>query len=264
VIVKVRPQTLHRRVAVYAAVRRLLVVQRARRQAVGLGSSQHEGARKLAQLLLRIADDDLPAAEERRLQAVERERARLLRSDDYASWSGGRQVSIGWICAKASQPAAGARVLFHAVATWRPELALELGTCVGLSGAYQASAQAVNGGGRFVSMEAYPDLAAEARRVWAACGLTDASVVVGSFADSLPEFLSNGACDYAFLDGHHDGDATRRYVHQIAQEATPGALVVLDDIDYSPSMRGAWHDVRHRSDVVASADLGKIGLVVLR
>lgn len=257
------PQAHYGRVAAFAAVRRPAVIQRAKRQAAGLSSSQHEGGRRLAQLLSRIASDRLTAAEESRLHAVERERARILRSDSAVAWSGGREESLAWICARASQPAAGARILFHAVATWRPRLALELGTCVGVSAAYQATAQALNGGGRFVGMEAYPELATEARRVWAVCGLNDATVVVGQFSDSLPLFLNDG-CDYAFVDGHHDGHATRQYFDLIAEQAEPGALIVLDDVDYSDGMRGAWQDIQHHADVVASADLGKIGLVVLR
>ena len=58
--------------------------------------------------------------------------------------------------------------------------------------------------------------------------------------------------------------ATEGYVEQVSRSAAPGALLVLDDIDYNDGMRAAWESVRQRPDVAASAVVGKIGLLALR
>lgn len=139
-----------------------------------------------------------------------------------------------------------------------------MGTCVGVSAAYQASAQLLCGAGDLVSLEGYPSLADKAQELWRRCDLYNTDVVVGRFDDTLLSVLRSGPFDYAYIDGNHHGVATRRFVHDIARSAAPGALLVLDDIDYSTGMRAAWQDVRHRMYVAASAELGKLGLLVLR
>lgn len=258
------PENHFRRVAATATVRGRLVRRRASAQADVLQASEYEGGRRLAALLDAVARDRLDEDEEAQLARVEAGRWRILRSRDSIAGRDGRAESVARVCAQASQPPAGARVLFHAAASWRPRSVLEMGTCVGVSAAYQASAQLLSSGGRLVGLEAYDGRAERARSLWAECGLAEVEVRVGRFADTLPKALVDGPFDYVFVDGNHSAASTRSYVEAVSTVADPGALLVLDDITYSDGMRAAWHDVRHRPDVVASADLGKIGLAVLR
>ena len=86
---------------------------------------------------------------------------------------------------------------------------------------------------------------------------------MGRFAETLAPTLAGTTWDYAFIDGNHQGAATERYVEQVSRAAAPGALLALDDIEYNDGMRAAWASVRRRPDVVASAVVGKIGLLAL-
>jgi predicted O-methyltransferase YrrM len=224
-----------------------------------LGDRQAE---RLADALDRIAADRLSADARAALARVESARRATLRSTAEVSWADGASESVAWICARASQPPSGARLLHHVVSAWQPRHALELGTCVGLSAAYQAVA--VRGAGTVTSLEAYPGLARQAEETWRRAGVDNARVVVGRFSDTLAPTLAEATWDYAFIDGNHQGRATEGYVEQVSRSASAGALLALDDIDFNDGMRAAWDSVRHRPDVAASAVVGKIGLLALR
>lgn len=205
----------------------------------------------------RVSDEALPV-----LDRVESARRALLLSTERVPWADDTTQSVALICARASQPPSGARLLHHLLAAWQPTRALELGTCVGVSAAYQAAA--IRGSGTITTLEAYPALARQAEQLWQRAGIGNARVVVGRFAETLAPTLAESRWDYVFIDGNHQGPATERYVEQAARATAPGALVALDDIDYSEGMRAAWQSVRRRQDVAASAVVGKIGLLALR
>src|SRR4051812_25956894 len=67
------------------------------------------------------------------------------------------------------------------------------------------------------------------RELWEAARLQNVHVVVGAFEARLPEVLSRAPVDYAYIDGHHDGQATTSYFDLIGASSNPGALMVLDD-----------------------------------
>lgn len=156
-----------------------------------------------------------------------------------------------------------ARTLYEMVRAWHPRTVLELGTCLGVSAAYIAVGQRRSGGGRIVTVEGYPDLAQRAARLWQRLGLLDVEVRVGRFDAVLPDVLACGPYDMVFLDGDHSGAATLRYVDEIAAAVTGEVLLVLDDIDYSCGMRRAWSTLRDHPRAVASADLGRTGLLLI-
>ncbi len=122
---------------------------------------------------------------------------------------------------------------------------------------------AADGGGPLRSLEGHRDRAAVATDTWRRLGFTDAEVVVGRFEKTLQDTLDTGPFDLVFVDGNHDGDATRGYVEQIRAVSRPGALLVLDDIGWSEGMVGAWHDVSRQLAGSISVDLGRVGLVLL-
>ena len=223
------------------------------------GGTQPE---RLARALERLAADRVSDEARPVLDRVESARRALLRSAERVPWAEDTTQSVALICARASQPPSGARLLHHVVAAWQPTRALELGTCVGVSAAYQAAA--IAGSGTVTSLEAYPALARQAEQLWERAGIDNARVVVGRFAETLAPTLSEAPWDYVFIDGNHQGPATERYVEQAARATAAGALLALDDIDYSDGMRAAWQSVRRRQDVAASAVVGKIGLLALR
>jgi predicted O-methyltransferase YrrM len=158
-----------------------------------------------------------------------------------------------------------AGVLFRLVRNLRRENALELGTCLGVSAAYQAGAMDLNGKGALTSLEGAPALADISRRHLDRLGLGGRVVIVrGRFSDTLPAVLRDrGPFDFVFIDGHHDGGATLAYCDQIQPHLAPGAVVVFDDIDWSDSMKRAWRQLAADPRFGVTVDLGRLGVAQL-
>lgn len=224
------------------------------------------------------------SAEERRLLAqIEALRGQLLATDhpvtftDYGAGSSTATLSeaemaegrpktltVADACG-ASKPRRWALLLFHLVREMRPAVCVELGTCVGISGAYQAAALRLNSGGRLITMEGAAPLAELATANFATLGLDNAQVVPGRFQETLDTVLvENAPVDFVFIDGHHDEQATLRYFEQIRPHLSPGAVLLFDDIAWSPGMARAWDTLATSPHVEVALSLGVVGLCVAR
>jgi predicted O-methyltransferase YrrM len=144
-----------------------------------------------------------------------------------------------------SQDRIHGRFLHYLIRTHRPAKALELGSCVGISGSYIASAFATNGEGHLWTIEGSPGIANLTKDTFERLSLQQwATSVVGPFSRTLQATLKNGPFGFAFIDGHHDGDATIDYFNQIKPMLTKNAVVMFDDIDWSTDMARAWSEIQ--------------------
>ena len=164
----------------------------------------------------------------------------------------------------ACKPRRWAEVLFHLVRMLRPNVAIELGTCVGMSGAYQAAALKRNGVGMLLTFEGAEAAARIADEGFQALGLqAHVRVIVGRFADTLPGRLEGIApIAYAFIDGHHEEQATLAYYAMLVPHLAPRALIVFDDIRWSPGMTRAWRTIADDGGSTVSVDCGSVGLAL--
>jgi predicted O-methyltransferase YrrM len=232
-------------------------------------------ARSVGRALLETQAGVLAPVERAAIGSVEVVRRQLEASDedvvqdDYGAGAqggnakGGRVVRrLGELCRSASKPQQWATALFKIVRTLRPRVALELGTCLGISAAYQASALRLNGSGKLITLEGSPAVAEIARRTLAGLALENSEVVVGRFADSLPDVLTklSGEIDYVFVDGHHDERATLDYFEQIRPHLAAGAIVIFDDIEWSMGMRRAWATVSAHPALSEAVSTGPMGI----
>lgn len=189
--------------------------------------------------------------------------------DEVNKKSGGtghhRVKNIGEVCAEYSRAGASSALLFHLVRTLKPTSGLELGTCLGLSAAYQAGAMQLNGRGRFITLEGSPGFAEIAAQTLATAELSGiASVRLGAFTSTIDKALKDLApVDYLFIDGHHDGDATIEYFNRAKPHARDGAVFIFDDIFWSPSMENAWRHILDDPAVSACLTLQTMGIAVL-
>lgn len=166
---------------------------------------------------------------------------------------------------RSSKPAAWSFLLFRMLRELRPEVAVELGACVGISAAYQGAALELNGRGRLVTLEGAPDLAERSRRTLSELLLSQrVQVRTGRFADSLPVVLDEiGPVDWAFIDGHHAEEPTLDYMEQVVAHAADEAVLVFDDIDWSDGMRRAWSSIAGDPRFSLVIDLRTVGVAVI-
>jgi predicted O-methyltransferase YrrM len=171
-------------------------------------------------------------------------------------------ISVSRLCRVAGTPASQARLLYYLVKELKPVHCLELGTCLGISAAYQLSA--LPEGGKFITMEGDPETAKLATENLRSIGLTDFEVKSGPFAAILPGLLQSPyQVDYVLIDGHHDGDAMRQYFTLIRPRLSPNACVIFDDIDWSPGMQKAWRELQQENVFELAVDLGRVGIAVV-
>ena len=178
----------------------------------------------------------------------------------------GRKESrvIAEVCRSASKPRFWALFLFRMIRALRPVKCLELGTSLGFSASYQAAALQMNGSGELVSLEGDGSLAKIAAGNFIALGLDNARVVVGRFEDTLPAALeAMKPVDYVFIDGHHEEKATLNYFEILYPFLADGAVVVFDDISWTPGMKRAWNTIAADQRVSFCLDLHTIGVAVI-
>lgn len=241
-------------------------------------------AARLLGVVQSVLRDDFPPDARAWFERIEAKRAALDASDepvllvDYGAGGPGDTRSaeemrrgqavastVGAVCRRASKPPFWARLLFALVREYRPRRGLELGTCLGVSAGYQGAALRLNGdGGILHTLEGAPSLAAHSRRNLAALALDNVVVVEGRFDQTLPGVLADaGRLDYAFIDGHHDEAATVAYFHALLPQLAPGAVLVFDDIAWSPGMQRAWQAISADPRVRVAVDLRAVGICVL-
>jgi predicted O-methyltransferase YrrM len=139
---------------------------------------------------------------------------------------------------------------------------VEMGACVGISGAYLASIRLQP---RFFTLEGSEALAQIAQATLAAVS-DEAEVVVGMFEHTLSPTLERAAknhqtVDLAYVDGHHGEAATLDYVETISRHLSSPGLIILDDLYLSQDMWRAWRKLSSAAGVV-SINLGRFGLLV--
>ncbi|HEV2074633.1 MAG TPA: class I SAM-dependent methyltransferase, partial [Thermoleophilaceae bacterium] len=177
-----------------------------------------------------------------------------------------REAPVARLALELSKPERWGRVLLHLTRELRPTRTLELGTCIGLSTAYQAAGLELAGiPGVVVTLEADPGRVELARANLAHLGL-DARVEarVGRFEDQLDEVLDEaGGLGFAFVDGHHRLEPTLDYFERIVRRLSRPGVVLLDDIRWSEEMAEAWSRVAADPRVALALDLHGLGLCLV-
>lgn len=207
---------------------------------------------------------------------IERERKRLEASDvllrtperEYSLDPAHEHVfeeRLGELCLGSSKPPDAARFLFALLRQLRPVRALELGTALGISAAYQGAALHLNGGGaRLVTVEASAARMDVAREVLTRLELDEVvDTRLGRFQEVIPEVLREPV-GFAFVDGHHDEHATLGYASLIQPALVPPGVIVFDDIAWSEGMKRAWAALRADAAVIASAEVLGMGVCTYR
>lgn len=173
--------------------------------------------------------------------------------------------TLGKICRTGSKQPVWCFLLFKLIREFQPVMCLELGTCLGISTAYQAAALELNGRGQITTLEGATTLASIAKRNLNELGLGRANVIVGRFQDKLPEVLrTQEHIDFAFIDGHHDERATLTYFELILPFMSEGSCMVFDDIRWSTGMQRAWHEIIADEKISVSIDLNSVGICVIK
>jgi len=203
-----------------------------------------------------------------RLEAKRRQLLRdpaLLQVEDFGAGSRVHPVrnrKVKDIAASSLKPAKYASLLYRMVRHYQPATVLELGTSLGVTAAYLASALPEHG--RLITCEGAPAVAAKARSVFQELDLRQIRIVEGNFDETLPALLRElKQVDFAFIDGNHREEPTLAYFHTLLGYTQSRSILVFDDIHWSAGMEAAWKKICEHPAVTLSIDLFFIGIVFL-
>lgn len=170
--------------------------------------------------------------------------------------------SIETIASSSLKPRKFGQLLFRIVNYYAPATILELGTSLGITTAYLASAKTCS---QVITMEGAISVAEVAAANFHKLQLNNIRLVNGNFDDTLPEVVKQtGKVDLAFIDGNHRYEPTVRYYHALLPAVHEHSVLIFDDIHWSKEMEQAWEEIRMDKQVTLSIDLFFIGLVFFR
>ncbi|MFL5763530.1 MAG: O-methyltransferase [Bacteroidia bacterium] len=154
------------------------------------------------------------------------------------------------------------QLLFRLVNQFQPLTMLELGTSLGISSAYLASA---NSKAKLITIEGCEEIAAVAKQNFEKLELKNIEMIKGNFDEVLPSLLGDlSQLDLVFFDGNHRKEPTLRYFEWCLEKATDTSVFIFDDIYWSPEMTQAWNAIKKHERVTVTLDLFQLGIVFFR
>lgn len=170
--------------------------------------------------------------------------------------------SLRHIAFNAANPPRLAQFLFRLVNFHQPQTILEIGTSLGLTTAYLASAKKQ---ARVFTLEGCPSTARHAQKNLKNLHLDNIQVITGNFDDSLPALLPEiETLDFVLFDGNHRYEPTLQYFELCLTKANENSVFIFDDIYWSREMQKAWQQICDHQQVMISIDLYHLGLVFFR
>lgn len=200
---------------------------------------------------------------------VEELRERMLASEaalevtDYGTGAanGVKKRSLRSIVRRAGSSARQGRRLFRLAQWLAPKTVLEMGSSVGISTLYMASAVR---NARMLSLEGCPQTAAVAQNNLKAMDLRQAEIVTGPFERTLiPALQHLQQVDLVFIDGNHREEPTWQYFEQSLPFSHDHTVFVFDDTHWSAGMQAAWQRIQQHPRVTLSIDFYDFALVFL-
>ncbi|MHC4351096.1 MAG: O-methyltransferase [Planctomycetota bacterium] len=266
----------------FRLARRLFRRYKARTALKQLSSHENPKLKAIGHALHESLTKTMSAEEQELIRLIEERRSFLLRSDkeiaviDYGAGSpnsertkenmekGVRSTALVASICRGSKSAFWATILFKLIRKLEVSSCVELGACVGISASYQAAALSINRKGYLVTLEGSPEIAKIAEETLEGLNLRNASVVIGPFHKTLKGVLeSSKPIEFFFNDGHHDHDAVIQYFNEAMPYLSNEAVMVFDDISWSPGMRKAWTEIEDDERVTVSIDLDAIGIALV-
>jgi predicted O-methyltransferase YrrM len=191
--------------------------------------------------------------------------SRKITIEDFGAGSSklsGNTRSIGAIARSSLKPRKFAQLLYRIVHQAKPRYAVELGTSLGITTAYMASAYRKM---ELHSLEGSTAIAQVALKNIGSLGLDNVYIHTGDFADTLQPTLGQlPRLDFAFVDGNHRKEPTLQYFRQLLDKTNEQSLIIFDDIHWSEEMEEAWEEIKSHPRVTLTIDLFFIGLVYFR
>lgn len=172
----------------------------------------------------------------------------------------GTRRRINDIYRTASSKGVYADLLYQLSNHYRPKRMLEFGTSLGIGTICLAAG---NPTGSVVSVDACGETHKLAQTNISAFRLSNVRLINATFSAFLEAHRAEDF-DLIFIDGHHQGDALKKYVRQLLPFSNENTIFVLDDIRWSKDMLDAWNELKESADFHVTLDLFRMGVLIRR
>lgn len=162
-----------------------------------------------------------------------------------------------------STPEKAVLYLHSLVVGLKPEICLEIGTCLGFSTLFIADALNKNGKGSLITIEKDETSSNLAREL---IGVTDSSRVIfkiGRTQNILPSIIENlEKIDFCYIDGEHRKEAVLFEFDLVFSKLSKGGIIVMDDvIANNDEMRETWAIIKSKDGLEWSEHEMKFGII---
>lgn len=147
----------------------------------------------------------------------------------------------------------------------RPLEIVELGTSLGVTTAYLASADSRN---TVQTYEGSGEVLQVAQGVWRTLRLENIRWIEGDIDQTLLNrdhslllYSAPARVDIAYVDANHTYEATKRYADFLLERLNQKGVLAIDDIHYSEEMERAWQELKLDPRVTSTMDLYHLGLI---
>lgn len=152
-----------------------------------------------------------------------------------------------------------AKLLARLVRFYNCHHLVELGTSLGITSSYLASA---NANAYLTTFEGDENIAAAAKRNFRALNLSNVTVVTGPIDETLTNYFdTTDQIDLLFIDANHRLVPTLDYFEMALTRMRNSSIMIFDDIHWSAEMEEAWRLIKAHSSVRLSIDLFFIGII---
>lgn len=161
---------------------------------------------------------------------------------------------------KSSSKGKYGKLLYQISKYYNPKNILELGTSLG-NGTVQLALG--NPLAHVTTIEGCPETAKISKRNFENLAVKNIELLNITFDDYF-EQESKKVFDLVFIDGHHDGEALKKYLVALEPLIHKDTILILDDIRWSNSMITAWNDIVSSANYCVTIDLFRVGIIVKR
>jgi len=190
---------------------------------------------------------------------------RILRIEDLGAGGTGRGYRNARVCdvvRRSSVSPKYGQFLTNMAAEFGKDLIFELGTAAGISSMYMVMGAP---GSRLLTIEGSEELAGLASANFKEAGLSNITVLKGSFDTNLGVLSAMGAAPgLIYIDGDHRKFPLLSYFDRLNQLSDAETVIIIDDINHSPEMGEAWEEITKDERVAMTVDIYRMGIVFLK
>ena len=183
----------------------------------------------------------------------------MLNVKDFGTGNSG-QRKVKDIARRSSTDVRYGGVMQKIIDAFKVESILELGTSVGIGTMFLAR---TNTKAEVTTVEGCPETCEFAKSEFAKRKITNVNFVNDDFDHLFANnVLKDQHFDLAFIDGNHTSEATIRYFDNIIKRySNKKSIIIVDDINWSRDMYGAWKEISSRMPDSLRINLFRMGII---